>query len=144
MDLASAVVEHALGVGELYRQNMALKNGLEQPRGVTLRDKPQPTPPTRPAPAAEPIAAAIPIPDRSWIEKAAIAALLAASGSGVGLVGYLAGQLGSAASSSATPAETRPADPMPSPIVAEEPQTDQLLGYLQERGYHLPRKAGTK
>lgn len=144
MDLASAVVEHALGVGELYRQNMALKNGLEQPRGVTLRDNPQPTPPTRPATAAEPIAAAIPIPDRPWIEKAAIAALLAASGSGIGLVGYLAGQLGSNPSTPATPVETRPADPPSTPIVSQEPQTDQLLGYLQERGYHLPRKDGAK
>ena len=138
MDLARAAVEHTLAVGEAYRQNMALRHGLERPGHIRLADTPPIAAGAAPRPAAPqqplPVAQVLPVPESvsrlPW-------ALAGAAGLG-GLVSAAAGWL---AATGSAPSPPPPADR--TEIVNERPaQPDQLLGYLQERGAHLPPKGG--
>lgn len=138
MDLARAAVEHTLAVGEAYRQNMALRHGLERPGHIRLADTPPIAAGAAPRPAAPqqplPVAQVLPVPESAsrlpW-------ALAGAAGLG-GLVSAAAGWL---AATGSAPLPPPPADR--TEIVIERPaQPDQLLGYLQERGAHLPPKGG--
>ena len=125
--LAQAAVEHALEVGAAYRQNMALRHGLEQPRAIRVAETPR-----------HPVAQAIPLPETAMVARSVLgmspagaalaAAALASLVSGAG--GWLLAGRGSAAKE-----ETRPAAVV---IEAEPAGRDDLLGYLQERGAHLP------
>lgn len=125
--LAHAAVEHALEVGAAYRQNMALRHGLEQPRAIRVTETPR-----------QPVAQAIPLPDAAMVGRsvlgmspagAALAAVaLASLVSGAG--GWLLAGRGSA------PKEETPQAAVV--IEAEPAGRDDLLGYLQERGAHLP------
>lgn len=125
--LAQAAVEHALEVGAAYRQNMALRHGLEQPRAIRVTETPR-----------QPVAQAIPLPDPAMVGRSVLgmspagaalaAAALASLVSGAG--GWLLAGRGSTAKE-----ETPPAAVV---IEAEPAGRDDLLGYLQERGAHLP------
>lgn len=137
MDLARAAVEHSLAVGQAYRENMALRHGLERPATIRLADNPptpRPAPPSAGAERPLPVAQALPVPESAsrlpW-------ALAGAAGLG-GLVSAAVGWLAATGSAPPSPA---PADR--SEIVIERPAApDQLLGYLEERGAHLPPKGG--
>ena len=128
--LAQAAVEHALEVGAAYRQNMALRHGLEQPRAIRLADTPR-----------QPVAQAIPLPEAAMVARSALgmspagaalaAAALASLVSGAG--GWLLAGRGPAPKE-----ETQPQPPAAVVIEAEPRGRDDLLGYLQERGAHLP------
>ncbi len=128
--LAQAAVEHALEVGAAYRQNMALRHGLEQPRAIRVTETPR-----------QPVAQAIPLPDPAMVGRSVLgmspagaalaAAALASLVSGAG--GWLLAGRGSTAKE-----ETPPAAVV---IEAEPAGRDDLLGYLQERGAHLPPRS---
>lgn len=137
MDLARAAVEHSLAIGQAYRENMALRHGLERPEHIRLADTPPPrerqaAPPAAPQ-SVVPVAQAIPLPPErpGWSPWA----VGAAAGLG-GLVSAASGWL------LATGRHDPPQPPRPSAqaeIVIERPaDRDDLLGYLQERGAHLP------
>ena len=126
--LAQAAVEHALEVGAAYRQNMALRHGLEQPRAIRVTETPR-----------QPAAQAIPLPDPAMVGRSVLgmspagaalaAAALASLVSGAG--GWLLAGRGS------TPKEEM--KPQAAVVIEAEPAgRDDLLGYLQERGAHLP------
>ena len=126
--LAQAAVEHALEVGAAYRQNMALRHGLEQPRAIRLVETPR-----------QPVAQAIPLPETAMVARSvlgmspAMAALAAAALASLvsGAAGWLLAGRGSTAKE-----ETKPQAAVV--IEAEPAGRDDLLGYLQERGAHLP------
>jgi hypothetical protein len=129
--LAQAAVEHALEVGAAYRQNMALRHGLEQPRAIRVTETPR-----------QPVAQAIPLPDPAMVGRSVLgmspagaalaAAALASLVSGAG--GWLLAGRGSTAKE-----ETKPQAAVV--IEAEPAGRDDLLGYLQERGAHLPPRS---
>lgn len=141
MDLARAVVEHSLAIGQAYRQNMALRHGLEQPEHIRLADMPPRNQQVAPVAATQsvvPVAQAIPSPERptGWSPWA----VGAVAGLG-GIVSAASGWL------LATGRHDPPQPPRPSTqaeIVIERPaDRDDLLGYLQERGAHLPPREKT-
>lgn len=125
--LAHAAVEHALEVGAAYRQNMALRHGLEQPRAIRV-----------PETTRQPVAQAIPLPDAAMVGRSVLgmspagaalaAAALASLVSGAG--GWLLAGRGST---------DKQEMPQAAVVIEAEPAgRDDLLGYLQERGAHLP------
>lgn len=136
--LAQAAVEHALEIGAAYRQNMALRHGLEQPRPIRLAETP-PVPVPQPPPAPRQAAAqVIPVAEAvvgrvargmSPAGAALAAAALASLVSGAG--GWLLAGRGST--------DKRETKPQAAVVIEAEPAgRDDLLGYLQERGAHLP------
>ena len=125
--LAQAAVEHALEVGAAYRQNMALRHGLEQPRAIRVTETPR-----------QPAAQAIPLPETAMVARSVLgmspagaalaAAALASLVSGAG--GWLLAGRGST---------EKQETPQAAVVIEAEPAgRDDLLGYLQERGAHLP------
>lgn len=142
MDLARAAVEHTLAVGEAYRQNMALRHGLERPSHIRLADTPPIAAGAAPRPAAPqqplPVAQALPVPESvsrlPW-------ALAGAAGIG-GLVSAAVGWLAATGSAPSPPQAPQPAGDRTEIVIERPAQPDQLLGYLEERGAHLPPKGG--
>lgn len=136
MDLARAAVEHSLAIGQAYRENMALRHGLERPDHIRLADTPprdRQAAPQTPVPVAQ----AIPLPPErpGWSPWA----VGAAAGLG-GLVSAASGWL----LATGTRSEPPPRPPAQAEIVIERPvERDDLLGYLQERGAHLPPQRRT-
>lgn len=138
MDLARAAVEHTLAVGEAYRQNMALRHGLERPGHIRLADTPPIAAGAAPRPAAPqqplPVAQVLPVPE-------SVSRLPWAMAGAAGLGGLVSAAVGWLAATGSAPPSPPPADR--TEIVIERPaQPDQLLSYLQERGAHLPPKGG--
>lgn len=143
MDLARAAVEHTLAVGEAYRQNMALRHGLERPATIRLADNPptpRPDPPSAGAERPLPVAQVLPVPESAsrlpW-------ALAGAAGLG-GIVSAAAGWLVGMGSAAPPPQAVQPAGDRTEIVIERPAQPDQLLGYLQERGAHLPPKGGDR
>lgn len=144
-DQRTALLQHALNMGDLFAQNAALMRGLpDKPPRPTLRVGPDlPLPPltlrletnqplaTANATANPATVAPLPPPAQAapasgWLKNAAMVAALAA---GTGGLGGLAGYLMQPSSTGQT----------------INVQSDQgLLQYLQEQGYHLPAKGKTK
>lgn len=141
MDLARAAVEHTLAVGEAYRQNMALRHGLERPATIRLADNP-PTPrPAMPSAGAErplPVAQVLPVPEPATRSAWALAG---AAGLG-GIVSAAVGWLAATGSAPSPPQAPQPAGDRTEIVIERPDRPDQLLGYLQERGAHLPPKGG--
>lgn len=137
MTLATAAVQHALEVGAAYRQNMALRHGLERPRNIDAGGVAETTAP-RPAQVI-PIAEAAPTLARGGAAMspagAALAAATLASVVSAGAGWLLAGR-------APTPQQERPQAAVV--IEAEPAGRDDLLGYLQERGAHLPPGGSTR
>ncbi len=136
MDLARAAVEHSLAIGQAYRENMALRHGLERPEHIRLADLPprdrQAAPPAA-TQSVVPVAQALPLPPErptGWSPWA------------VGAVAGLGGLISAASGwllATGTRSEPPPRPPAQAEIVIERPaERDDLLGYLQERGAHLP------
>ena len=144
MDLARAAVEHSLAVGQQYRENMALRHGLERPSQIRLADTPPIAAGAAPRPAAPqqplPVAQAIPVPESAsrlpW-------ALAGAAGLG-GLVSAAAGWLAATGSAPSPPQAPQPAGDRTEIVIERPAAPDQLLGYLEERGAHLPPKGGAR
>ena len=139
MDLARAAVEHSLAVGEAYRQNMALRHGLERPGHIRLADTPPIAAGAAPRPAAPqqplPVAQVLPVPESASRLPWALAGA-------AGLGGLVSAAVGWLAATGSAPPSPPPADR--TEIVIERPSgPDQLLGYLQERGAHLPLRETT-
>lgn len=129
MDAVKALIQHALDVGDQYKQNMALKHGLEKPGKISLDSVPISAPPV-PLAQALPVAQALPAKVESAGSKLlplalAAATILGTGGAGAGLAALFMG--------GNKPAITRPA----APVVIESEAG--LLSDLQERGFHLPR-----
>ena len=139
MDLARAAVEHTLAVGEAYRQNMALRHGLERPATIRLAETPfdpRPAPPSAGAERPLPVAQVLPVPESASRSPWAIAGA-------AGLGGLVSAAVGWLAATGSAPQSPPPADR--TEIVIERPAgPDQLLGYLEERGAHLPPKGGDR
>lgn len=137
MDLARAAVEHTLAVGEAYRQNMALRHGLERPATIRIAETssdPRPAPPSAGAERPPPVAQALPVPESAIRSPWALAGA-------AGLGGLVSAAVGWLAATGSAPPSPQPADH--TEIVIERPAgPDQLLGYLEERGAHLPPKGG--
>lgn len=129
MDAVKALIQHALDVGDQYKQNMALKHGLEKPGKINLDSVPISAQPD-PLPQALPVAQALPAKVESVGSKLlplalAAATILGTGGAGAGLAALFMG--------GRKPAITSPA----APVVVESEAG--LLSDLQERGFHLPR-----
>lgn len=139
MDLARAAVEHTLAVGEAYRQNMALRHGLERPATIRLAETspdPRPAPPSAGAVKPLPVAQVLPVPESASRLPWALAGA-------AGLGGLVSAAVGWLAATGSAPPSPPPADR--TEIVIERPAgPDQLLGYLEERGAHLPPKGGDR
>lgn len=142
MTLATAAVQHALEVGAAYRQNMALRHGLERPRNIDASGGVETTAP-RPAQVI-PIAEAAPTLARGGLAMspagAALAAATLASVVSAGAGWLLAGR------GVDRPQTQAPAPPAAAEVVIEAQPAgrDDLLGYLQERGAHLPPGGPTR
>ena|SRR3990167_8703568 len=142
----TALIQHALDLGYMFRQNMAVKHGLPAPSRAMFPDA-EPDPPqpltlrletTQPLatatatanpaevsqPPAPPTAPAAPQPTANgWAKNAALIAALAAG----------TGGLGTAAGYFMRPSES-------GPTINVQPNDQGLLQWLQENGYHLPDK----
>jgi len=128
MEIATAMLQHALDVGDAYKQNMALQHGLERPQRITLDKAAEPAAtqqPVIPAPQVPPQQQPVARAQSLWPWLATTAAIALGSG-GIG---------------AATAVLSRPEAPQPI-VVQQEPQQpsgdDGLLADLQERGFHLP------
>ena len=138
MDLARAAVEHSLAIGQAYRENMALRHGLERPQQIRLAEGTAAArAPTAATQSVVPVAQAIPLPPErpGWSPWA----VGAAAGLG-GLVSAASGWL----LATGTRSEPPPRPAAQAEVVIERPvERDDLLGYLQERGAHLPPQRRT-
>lgn len=136
----TALIQHALDLGYMFRQNMAVKHGLPAPsRAIFPAAEPDPPPPltlrletTQPLATANPAevtqsppaVAVVPQPAANgWAKNAALLAALAA---GTGGLGTAAGYF------------MRPS--VSGPTINVQPNDQGLLQWLQEQGYHLPDK----
>lgn len=139
MSVATAAVQHALEVGAAYRQNMALRHGLERPRNIDAGVVAETTAP-RPAQVI-PIAEVAPTLARSASAMSPVGAALAAA-TLASVVSAGAGWL--LAGRGADRPQTQPPPPAAEVVIEAQPAgRDDLLGYLQERGAHLPPPGGS-
>lgn len=140
-DMKTAVMQHALNMGDLFAQNAALVHGLpDKPPRPTLKVTPdgpltlrletnQPLAtatatahPAEVAPTSSPATAPVANSASGWLKNAAMIAALTATGGGLGTAaGYF----------------MRPAG---GPTINVQQSDQGLLQYLQEQGYHLPAK----
>lgn len=120
MDLARAAIQHALDVGDQYKQNMALRHGLERPDRLRI-DQSLPVAEAIVEPvmqAAAPSAQSLLSRSFPWLAAGALS--LGTGGVGAGLASYFL---------------SRPSPQVAAPVVEAE---TGLLSDLQERGFHLP------
>ena len=129
MDLARAAIQHALDVGDQYKQNMALRHGLERPDRLRIdqslpvakaivepvREVAQSMPALQ---VAAPVAQSLLSRALPWLAAGALS--LGTGGIGAGLASYFL---------------SRPTSPSAAPVIEAE---TGLLSDLQERGFHLP------
>lgn len=129
MDLARAAIQHALDVGDQYKQNMALRHGLERPDRLRIdqslpvakaivepvREVAQAMPALQ---AAAPVAQSLLSRALPWLAAGALS--LGTGGVGAGLASYFL---------------SRQSPQVAAPVVEAE---TGLLSDLQERGFHLP------
>jgi len=153
----ASLIQHALDLGHMFRQNMAIKHGLPEPSStmfpVGVSEPPQPltlrvetnqplataTATAAGNPAGMPAAQAQAAPVATAADPAATPTVPAGTSDWVKRAAIAAAVIGTGGlGAGATYLLTRPSSGNTGPTINVQAADQSLLTWLQERGYHLP------